>query len=163
MHPFPHRRIPRSARRQQGAVLYIALIMLILLALIGIVGMQVAGLQERMAANYLRTNIAFQNAEANVRLLENTIEQALTGETGTYSADQEICQPVFDPVTWANDIADTEASYTRRIDQCFPASSRLVGAKKNEQTGNIYEINSLASDADDNASASAVISTIYIP
>ena len=38
---------------------------------------------------------------------------------------------------------------------------KLVDLDK--ETGNIYEINSLASDADNNASASAVISTIYIP
>ena len=46
--------IRRPATSQNGAVLYVALIILILLALIGIAGMQVAGMQERMAANFLR-------------------------------------------------------------------------------------------------------------
>ncbi|MCM5640131.1 PilX N-terminal domain-containing pilus assembly protein, partial [Xanthomonas hortorum] len=42
----------RRRYTQSGAVLYVALIMLILLALLGIAGMQVTGLQERMAFNY---------------------------------------------------------------------------------------------------------------
>ena len=55
MYPNPKSRVfqPRLAARsrQEGAALYVALMILVLLALIGIVGMQVAGLQERMAAN----------------------------------------------------------------------------------------------------------------
>lgn len=153
----------RLPRRQSGAVLYVALVMLILLALIGIVGMQVAGLQERMAANYRNANLAFQNAEAVAREMERKIDAALTGEAGTYEADQEVCQPNFDPVTWADGISATKATYTRRIDQCFPASSRVAGKKRNEQTSNIYEVNSLASDNAASATSSAVISTIYIP
>ena len=50
MLPIQRRLSPPS--RQHGAVLYVALIMLILLALIGVVGMQVAGMQERMSSDY---------------------------------------------------------------------------------------------------------------
>lgn len=153
----------RLPRRQSGAVLYVALVMLILLALIGIVGMQVAGMQERMASNYRNVNLAFQNAEAVARGVERQIEASLLGEVATYEADQEVCQPTFDPVTWADSVNATESTYTRRIDHCFPASSRMAGRRRNEQTGNIYEVNSLASDNDTNATATAVISTIYIP
>ena len=64
MSPNPKSRVfqPRLAARsrQEGAALYVALMFLVLLALIGIVGMQVAGIQERMAANYMATNQAFQ-------------------------------------------------------------------------------------------------------
>ncbi len=137
--------------------------MLILLALIGIIGMQVTGMQERMAANYLRVNIAFQNAEASARSLERTITAALFGSAGTYSANQEVCEPVFDPLTWADGASASSSTYTRRIDRCFPASSRRIGERKNEETGNIYEINVVSSDHDTNPTASAVISTIYIP
>lgn len=45
-------------RGQRGAVLYVALIMLILLALLGIAGMQVAGMQEKMASNYRAVNVS---------------------------------------------------------------------------------------------------------
>lgn len=137
--------------------------MLILMAMIGIIGLQVTGMQERMAANYLRVNQAFQNAEATARGTEREIETRLFGAAGTYTADQETCAPIFDTVTWADGLTDPEGTYTRRIDRCFPSSSRRVGAKKNEETGNIYEVNALASDSDTGPSASAVISTVFIP
>ena len=151
-----------TAHGERGAVLYVALIMLILLALIGLVGMQVTGMQERMAANYLRVNLAFQNAEAGARNIETTIENAV-GAGGTYAADQEVCDPVFDPLTWANGVTASTKSYTRRIDKCFASSSLIEGGKENEETGNIYEVTALASDDNANAAASAVINTVFIP
>lgn len=149
--------------RQGGAALYVALIMLVLLALIGIIGMQVTGMQERMAANYLRVNIAFQNAEASARSLERTVSTALFGETATFAADQEVCEPAFDPLKWADGISASDSTYVRRIDRCFPASSRRIGERRNEETGNIYEINAVAGDTNTNPAATAVISTVYIP
>jgi type IV pilus assembly protein PilX len=62
MKPSVSRRF-QGRTQQRGAVLYVALIMLILLALLGVVGMQVAGMQERMAANYRAANMAFQASE----------------------------------------------------------------------------------------------------
>lgn len=158
-------RVPRhgSPRAQRGAVLYVALIMLILLALIGIAGMQVTGMQERMSANYLRTNQAFQNAESDARGVEAAIETALDGG-GVYAASQEVCSPTYDPLTWADAVSSSKASYTRQIDKCSASGGGLVnGKKKNEETNNIYQVTALASDSDTNASASAVIDTVFIP
>lgn len=149
-------------RTQRGAVLYVALIMLILLALIGIAGMQVTSMQERMASNYLRTNIAFQNAEDRARNIEDTIAATVEGGE-TYVSAQEECSPTFDPRTWSDGITATGAQYTRRIDRCFASSSRVVGRKQNEETGNIYQVTALSSDATTDASASAVIDTVFIP
>lgn len=171
--PMLARPLARSAgpgRAQEGAVLYVALIMLILLALIGVVGMQVTGMQERMAANYRSVNLAFQNAESDAREREEQIEAALGSDTGTYAADQEVCSPTFDPLSWADGkdasrplTNKNSASYTRRIDRCFAASSRRIGEKENEQTGNIYEVAVVSSDFKDNPTATAVIDTIFIP
>jgi type IV pilus assembly protein PilX len=149
-------------RAQRGAVLYVALIMLILLALIGIAGMQVTGMQERMAANYLRTNQAFQNAESDARQVETAIETKLAGGD-VYKASQEVCSPTYDPLTWADATSTASGSYTRRIDKCFTASSFRTGKRQNEETGNIYQVTALASDTATNASASAVIDTVFIP
>jgi len=149
-------------RAQRGAVLYVALIMLILLALLGIAGMQVTGMQERMAANYLRTNQAFQNAEADARGTETAIETKLASGD-VYPASQEVCSPTYDPLTWADGINTAKASYTRRIDKCFAASAITQGKRQNEETGNIYQVTALASDTATNASASAVIDTVFIP
>ena len=157
---------PLNPRCQRGAVLYVALIMLVLLALIGIVGMQVSGLQERMAANYRAVNVAFQDAETRARTVEAQVLASLSSEVGTYAADQEICEPTFDPLTWADDLTandETEGRFTRRVDKCFAASSLRVGERLNEETGNIYEISVMGNDdAADNA-ATAVLNTIYIP
>jgi len=157
-----HRAFSKTQRRQRGAVLYVALIMLILLALIGIAGMQVTGMQERMAANYLYTNQAFQNAEADARKTENSIETSLA-DGGSFAASQEACSPTYDPLTWANGLSSASATYTRRIDKCFAASSNRVGKRQNEETGNIYQVTALSSDDPANPSASAVIDTIFIP
>lgn len=163
MHFIPRKKpAPLGQARQRGAVLYVALIMLVLLALIGIAGMQVSGMQEKMAANYLRGNIAFQNAEAQARSSETSIETDIYG-SGTFAADQEVCAPTFDPLTWAEDTSDAEANHVRRVDKCFPSSSLRVGGRVSEETGNIYEISALASDSDTSPSASAVINTIFIP
>ena len=151
---------------ERGAVLYVALIMLVLLALIGIVGMQVSGLQERMSANYRAVNLAFQDAETRARSVEAQVLASVSSETGTFAADQEICEPTFDPLTWADGLLvdeEVEGLFTRRVDKCFAASSLRVGEKLNEETGNIYEISVMGNDdAADNA-ATAVLNTIYIP
>lgn len=158
-------RIPSIASRssQRGAVLYVALIMLILMALIGVVGMQVTNLQERMSANYRGANLAFQLAELDARRIESEIGESLTKSPNVYAANQEVCSPTFDPESWAEGVSVATSQYTRRIDRCFAASSRRVGAKENEETGNIYEITVLASDDNDSPSATAVINTIFIP
>lgn len=155
-----------NSRHQRGAVLYIALIMLVLLAMIGIIGMQVTGMQERMSSNYRATNLAFQNAEESARDVENTIQAALTSPTGTFAADQEACSPTYDPLTWAEAparMSATNATFTRRIDKCFPASSLKMGAKKNEETGNVYQITALRADDNVNKTSDAVIDTVFIP
>ena len=64
----------QGAARQRGAVLYVALIMLVLLALIGVVALQVAGMQERMAASYRAVNLAFQFTEERARATECGLE-----------------------------------------------------------------------------------------
>ena len=38
-----------------------------------------------------------------------------------------------------------------------------MGAKKNEETGNIYEVTALRADNDANKSSDAVIDTVFIP
>ncbi len=157
-----------GARRQRGAVLYIALIILILLALIGIAGMQVSGLQERMSANYLRVNSAFQNAEANARGIERIIQTTADGG-GVYAVDSNSCASGVSD--WLADNASAKtAHYVRRIDQCAASSGsamNLGGTTEQSTTSAIYEVTALASDVDDasavDASSTAVLQTVYWP
>ena len=59
-----------SFKHQSGVVLPISMIMLLLLTLISITSSQVAGLEEKMAGNSKDLNLAFQAAEAALRVGE---------------------------------------------------------------------------------------------
>lgn len=55
------------ARRERGAILVSALLMLLVLTVIGVSVMQITRMQERMAGNTRDLNLAFQGAEAGLR------------------------------------------------------------------------------------------------
>lgn len=59
--------------RQQGVVLFTAMIFLIVLTLLGINSVQNSSLEERMAGNTRNRDMAFQAAEAALRQAENTL------------------------------------------------------------------------------------------
>ena len=92
-------RFNRSAsagrRKQDGAVLITALIMLAILTLIGVTGMTGTTLEERMAANAQEVNRAFQAAETGLAALFNGTDTLVTSgkfgdsndDIGAYSAD----------------------------------------------------------------------------
>lgn len=155
---------------QRGVVLYIALIVLILLALIGIVGMQVSGLQEKMAANYLSTHVAFQNAEAAVRLRECYIEDVVnrTDNCADGAAPiEQICDTGFDATTWAQTMAlntpmENRVSL-RSIGPCISGNSALdegVGPV-NEDPNPVYQVTVYATNPA--ATADAAVDTIFRP
>lgn len=58
---------PVPLKFQQGAALFVSLIFLLLLTIIGVVGMQSAVMQEKMAGNSKFKNQSFQYAEAGLR------------------------------------------------------------------------------------------------
>jgi len=154
-------RSPRTLpARQRGAALYVALIMLVLLALIGVVGMQVATLQERMSANYLAANMAFQNAEKALRVGET---QVIAGAVGQY----EDCGTPFDPVNWADGRRDANvASDTRivNVSICTGQCSVAGGGDSSESLCNWYRITTFNRDRATVAESSslAAIDTIFI-
>lgn len=156
------KRIPTSPSRQRGAALYVALIMLVLLALIGVIGLQVANLQERMSSNYRLTNISFQRAEALARQREQEIGTTLLSGA-MFAADVTVCTTAFNPETWADAVTATQDDQTRRLDTCFPGgSSKKIGQKQNEQTGNVYQITAFSKD-DLSGTSEAVVDTVFIP
>lgn len=143
--------------RQSGAVLYVAMIMLILLAILGIVGMQVSTMQERMTSNFMATNLAFQNAEAQIRGREADIVN------GT-AYDYENCAAAFDPAAWANSIASTVGSdiRTTNISVCTAQCTAKAGADR--ELCNMYRTTAFSRDKASAAdsSAAAAIDTIFI-
>lgn len=155
--PKRHSRIMVPRRAQSGAALYIALIMLILLALIGIVGMQVATMQERMSANFQSANMAFQRAEGNIRQREADIT------SGTSYAYEDCANPV-DPTAWANAIPATTVSDTRtvNISICTAQCSAKAGADK--ELCNMFRTTAFSRDRDSvaDSSSAAAVDTIFI-
>lgn len=155
-HLILHRARPSRAS-QQGVALYISLIMLVLLAMIGIIGMQVATMQERMSANYMAANQAFQSAEEQVRQRETDI-------AGGSAYDYEECGTPFDASAWVDANADGNAALvrTRNISICAGQCSASVGAEKS--LCNMYRTTALSHDKSslDDASSVAAIDTIFI-
>ena len=60
-------------KRQRGATLIVALVMLLIISLLAIGGMQGSVMQERMASNAHDSAISFQASEATLRQSENDI------------------------------------------------------------------------------------------
>jgi len=140
-------------------VLYVALIMLVLLALIGIVGMQVATLQERMSANYVAANVAFQAAESEVRARELEI-------ASNVPFPNEACTTPFDPTAWAQALVDgtqVQVVRTRNIGICTGECSAM-GGDTSESLCNLYRTTGFSRDQDSVAASSslAAIDTIFI-
>lgn len=150
----------QPTNKQSGAVLYVALIMLILLALIGIVAMQVAGQQERMAANYQATNIAFQNAEGAVRAQEEELKTEVLAQilppTNVPPTD---CASTHDAAGWT----DATAAYVRRLDLCFSWGGMDYPSDEAERTDQIYQITAFATDRAVLSTSEAVVDTVFIP
>src|SRR5690554_7144005 len=59
--------------REKGSVLIVSLVMLLLLSLIGVAGIQSTVMQDRMAANLLDKDLAFQATEAVLREGEDSL------------------------------------------------------------------------------------------
>ncbi|MEN1939849.1 PilX N-terminal domain-containing pilus assembly protein [Luteimonas sp. MJ174] len=151
--------INQSRKGQSGAVLYVALIMLILLTLIGIVAMQVAGQQERMAANYQAVNLAFQNAEGVARSqeadLKSDVEAQLLPATNVPPTD---CVSTHDATGWTG-----SSAYVRRLDLCFSWGGMDYPSDEAERTDQIYQVTAFAKDRALLSTSEAVVDTVFIP
>ncbi len=80
-----HSRLGHPPKRQQGATLIIALVMLLLISLLAIGGMQSSVMQERMASNAHDGAIAFQASETALRQAENDILNTLATRQTAYT------------------------------------------------------------------------------
>lgn len=166
-----NRSIPAAAR-QGGAVLYVAMIMLILLALIGIIGLQVSGMQERMASNYRAVNLAFQNTEALARDTECGLDVMndviRTGCAAVDRADVNAqCDDGFDVGDWVagRNLANAPAVNIRQIEGCIIGEADIGMGRTQEEGANlmpIYQISSFNTDTNGNTgTAATAIDTIY--
>ena len=118
--------------------------------------MQVATLQERMSANYLASNMAFQRAEMVVRNAEG---QVMSGLATQY----EDCAAAFDPQAWVDAVPASTASTERIriIGVCMGKCSAGLGSGK---PCDWYRITGFSRDRDTAAESSsqAAIDTIFL-
>lgn len=146
-------------RNQSGAVLYVALIMLVLLALIGIVAMQVAGLQERMSANYAAGNLAFQNAESTARIQEQGLQDEVdAGRNPVASIAPTNCTYSFDAQAYSG-----ATPFVRRLDLCFSWGALDMPADESERTDQIYQVTAYDRDRALFPTSESVVDTVFIP
>jgi len=107
---------------QSGSALIISLVFLLILTMIGIASIQDSTLQERMAGNERDRNLAFQTAEAALRVGEDHLRQAgivfsASGTNGLMSPDYTGVRPIEDNYPWANrsqQVSDSYAGVTKR-------------------------------------------------
>lgn len=158
-----------SRARQRGAVLYVALMMLILLALIGVIGAQVSSMQERMSANYLASNMAFQNAEMQARTEEKCVEAAVNRVGACASSIDQYCDSPTEPdaVSWAGQrkMSDDKLARIRSIGKCIAGGMGLGMGKKpeSEEANPVFQITAYAADRGTDPSSSAAVDTIFRP
>ncbi|HAI96083.1 MAG: pilus assembly protein PilX [Cycloclasticus sp.] len=74
-----------NTAKQQGAALFVSLIMLLLMTLIGVTGMQSTILEEKMAGNFKDRSMSLQAGESALRFAENYLKTTvvLPSFTGT--------------------------------------------------------------------------------
>lgn len=97
----------KKITRQQGAVLFIGLIMLLIMSLIAITGMQSATLEERMAGNTRDNMVAFQAAEAALKageaLLDSgTLTLNLFDDDGSDGFYDNTYATIWSAIDWDN-------------------------------------------------------------
>jgi len=146
--------------RESGAVLYTALVVLILLALIGIVALQVATQQERMASNYQATLLAFQNAEGVARAEEEFLKQSVLDQDQAVglSLPPTDCLTPHDAAAW-----NEEEVFLRRLDLCFSWGGMDYPTDESERTDQIYQVTAYAGDRNVLPTSEAVVDTVFIP
>ncbi len=165
---FPRRSFSGPAR-QRGAVLYISLILLILLALLGVIGMQVAGMQERMASGYRAGSLAFQSAEGAARSVENAVENIANrkdaGDNPAVSASDisQQCDDGFDPSGWVakTKLGSKPAVNVREIQGCIQGEGALDMGRSVEKPTPVYQITTYAGDTTGDATSRAAIDTVF--
>lgn len=173
MQSYRARRVPQFPASQRGAALYVALIMLILLALLGIVSMQVAGLQEKMSANYRNVNLAFQNAEEQVRETECYVEALVNRTAGATTCGavevEQICDDGFDATNWASQRAMNDpvenSQLVRSIGKCISGNTGLgMGLRPDSEDPNpVFQVTAYATDFPANPTADSAVDTVFRP
>lgn len=78
-HAFAQMANYRPVSTQKGIALAVSLILLVVVTLLGIAGVRATTMQQRMATNFFDRGLAFQNAEAGLRVAEQSLSTSAVG------------------------------------------------------------------------------------
>lgn len=100
---------------QRGIALAVSLILLVVVTLLGIAGVRATTMQQRMAANFFDRSLAFQNAEAGLRVAAASLGSSVVGHRNCGDGgDNCFINPFVDPDLSASQIITVPVSaYTK--------------------------------------------------
>lgn len=160
-------------RRQHGAALAVALVLLLILTLLGVTGSKTTIMEERMAGNFRDRQVAFEAAEAalrvaEARLLDNTTFSAMQwdGTDGTHDANPSLDPfDVYGPSSTVTTVSVTDSTivaessqnpeyYIERLPSIAMAGSSLVkGYTTGPPTTRFFRVTSRSFGKSGNAQA----------
>jgi type IV pilus assembly protein PilX len=160
--PFSPRLVPR---RERGAALFVALMVLILLSLLALSAAQVTGLQERMAGIYRADNLAFQSAEQRLRREEREV---ITDPLGCDLPPQAGVAP-----GWLDGTQTTAGSLIENLNNASSPLARGIDTRGSARTGQsrgpgspscmYFRVSTYAFDDDDARTSRAINQSTYTP
>lgn len=138
--------IAHSPRHQQGVVLIVGLIIMLLLTIIGLAAVRGSSMQELMAGNVRDRNLAFQAAEAGLRMAESQAPFcSVFNGTNACFEDLNILNPVqlWGENNWNTqarvaaislDVAQSPRYVIERIQQAAPVAGASGGCIEMDAT-----------------------------
>lgn len=156
--PFP--------RRQQGAVLFIAMMLLIILSLLAVSTAQVTGMQERMAGIYRSDHESFEHAEQRLRQTEKDIR-------GGQMVDP--CSAALgDPTQgWLSGTGTGDQDHVENLNNAMNPDSRGFGQAGSLEFGQsrtagdvtclFFRVSSLDYDDPTTKTSSSIIQSVFVP
>lgn len=121
---LPGNSLRERPRREDGAAMVIALVMLLVLTLLATASARMTLLEERITGNTQDRNVAFQAAEAGLRAGEATLQVNVLppfdgNAEGLFEAAAPGADPVWESVDWTDeddvlvrdDVSDTPVSF----------------------------------------------------
>lgn len=155
-----------SARRQSGAALFVAMIMLILLTLLAVAASQVSLLQERMAGSFRAQNLALQRSEGAVAEERDVARDPLKAYDTISDVPVGLAAGDKSPWSdWLDTFSDRAQTNTRACGGACPERKGSAVGEDPARKPKFYVITSQQKDADatdDDVAAWASVQTVYV-
>jgi type IV pilus assembly protein PilX len=123
-----------SPQAQRGIVLVVGLVFLLVLTIIGVTSLRTTTLEERMAGNLQQRTVAFQDAEAKIALVLDSLN------TGQYNLDTNESCSSLDPSTYPPAVNPDVVSSYHTCEQFIGSSTpgRLTNTAEGSQTSLLH-------------------------